>query len=396
MIYILTLVVLLYLVFYYDVNGNTRNRMTAYYLLMAWFIAVSGFQYCMGSDIIVYMDEFDYADWSDISTDNILGLYKRQFGWVLLTNVVKSLCSDFFLLKFIQAVFVNVVFFDFFKKQSNAIFTCVLFYSLLVYLDFNFNLLRQTFAIAIFLLGYRFFVEKKWFKYYFSVFLAILFHNSAFILFFIPLLHLLKINKMNLIIISSMFFLLLFSIRFLSLSSLFNNYLMLLFNDSDVSEIGAGYLNDDVYGQNTVAIIPFLVFTSLYLWIVFYYYKFIIQTNEDSKNIEKGISSLKFFLLYILLYVLVFSMPIFARFSFYFVPFFIIMISNFIINLSNVNYSTIRATLIVVVLIFVYSYPQLSSLFKRNTITNSQNIVQYYPYSSIFKKNIPDERYDFW
>lgn len=398
MIYIITLLVLLFLVYHYDVNGNTRNRMTMYYILMFWYIAVSGFQYCMGSDIIVYMEEFDYSDWSDISTDNILGLYKRQFGWVLLTNIAKTIYSDFFLLKLIQAIIVNVVFFDFFKKQSNAIFTCILFYSLLVYLDFNFNLLRQTFAISIFLIGYRFFVEKKWFKYYFVVFLAILFHNSAFVLLFIPLLHLLKINKRNLIIISSMLFILLFLIRLFPFSTMFYNNLMFLFVDSEASEIGAGYLNDDVYGQNTVAVIPFLVFTALYLLVVFYNQNFSIQINdslEDSEITERNETNIKIFLFYIVIYVFVFSIPIFARFSFYFIPIFIVLVSNFVVSLSK-NSNSIIKTATLVFLVFVFSYPQFSSLFKVNSITNLQNIVQFYPYSSIFDKNIPNERYNFW
>jgi len=395
MIYIITLLVLLFLVYHYDVNGNTRNRMTAYYILMFWYIAISGFQYCMGSDIIIYMNEYNDTDWSDLMFDSLVDLNSRQFGWILLSNICKLVSNDFLFFKIVQAAFLNAVIFIFLKKNTEAIFTSIFFYSIFLYLDLNFNILRQSFAIGFFLLGYRSFVEKKWLKYYLYVFIAILFHNSAIILFFIPLLNFIKINKNSLIIISSLFFIFLFTIRLLPISNMFYNYLMLIFVDSEVSDIGASYLNDDVYGINTVSVLPFIVFTILYLWVVIYYY---LNNNEEyyvDGNDEKQKSIIRIFLIYILLYVLVFSVPIFARFSFYFTPFFIVLVSNFVINLSKNKYNNIKG-IAIILLILIFSYPQLSSLFKINAVTNSLNIVQYYPYSSIFDKNIPEERYNFW
>ena len=103
MIYIITLVLLLVLVFHYDVNGNSNYKMTVYYILMFWFIAISAFQYCLGSDMPPYMYEYDAVQWKDVTWSSLTGLNNRQLGWLLLINICKLISNDFVILKIIQA-----------------------------------------------------------------------------------------------------------------------------------------------------------------------------------------------------------------------------------------------------------------------------------------------------
>ena len=158
MIYIVTLVVILLLVYQFDIVGKTQNKLLYYNMLMCWLTAISAFQYCVGSDTPIYMYEHDVYSWKDFTWDYIFSFPKRQPGWVLLSLMGKLFSDDYFVIKLFQAIIVNVAIFKFFRKQSKAIFTCIFFYFIMLYLDFSFNIMRASIAIAIFLLGYLYFI----------------------------------------------------------------------------------------------------------------------------------------------------------------------------------------------------------------------------------------------
>lgn len=385
MIYIITLLVLLFLVFHYDVNGNTRNRMTMYYILMFWYIAVSGFQYCMGSDIIIYMEEYDDTDWSDLILDSFVDLNSRQFGWILLSNLCKLVSTDFLFFKIVQAVFLNTVIFIFLKKNTEAIFTSIFFYSIFLYFDLNFNILRQSIAIGFFLLSISYFNDKKWLKYYIFVLLALMFHSSAIILFILPLFRLLKINKKIIIIVFSSIIFLVLIIRSLPINDFFITYIPVLFK-SDFSDLGDIYLTEENYGQNSAKIISFLIMVVLYFWVFYINYK---------DNLNKSKSDLLFLLIFVLLFVLNSSMPIFTRFNFYFTPFFVFLLSNFIIHFSTIKLPN-HKLITLVFFIFLFSFSHVNGLFRINANYNDKQIVQYYPYYSVFEMKQSPERQQYF
>jgi hypothetical protein len=352
---------------------------------MIWFIAISGFQYCMGSDIVIYMKEYDYTTWQDVSLDAIFGFNNRQLGWIFLVNICKIISNDFVFLKIIQASFVNIVFFIFFKKQSESIFTCILFYAIFLYLDFNFNVLRQSIAVAIFLLGYKYYIDKSWLKYYMFVFFAIMFHNSAVILILLPLFRLININDKSLNILSVFIVLFYLGTMFFPLTSIFLNNIT-IFMDSDITKMGEVYLTSDKYGQNTGGIITFLIMLILYLWIIFFNYR---------NNLYKSTADFIIFFIFIFILAINSTIPIFARFNFFYMPILISSLSNFIMNFPKIKLAeNLRMTFIILIITFLI-YPPIKGLFSINTDYNDKQIVQFYPYYSIFdKKTSPDrDRY---
>lgn len=381
MIYIITILFLVFFIFHYDVMGNTRNKMTVYYLIMGWYIAISGFQYCMGSDIIIYMKEYDEIQWSDISLVSLVGLNNRQLGWVLLIDICKLFSRDFVILKIVQAVFVNTVFFAFFKNQTKYIYTCIFFYSIFLFFDFNFNLLRQSIAVAFFLLSYKFYAEQKWLKYYLYVFGAILFHNSAIILLFVPLLKYLEVTLKSLVLFSIGVLVGLVTIKYLNIADILLGH-MSLFMDSEVAQLGNMYLTDEKYGQNTASLISFLIVTVLYFWIIFFDFR---------NNLFRYAKDFNVFFVYILILILNSSIPIFARFNFYFLPIVIYLQSNFCINLPDLKLNKYRL-LATVMIIAVFSYSSISGLFRINTTFDENQIIQFYPYYTVFDKKLSPER----
>lgn len=55
------------------------------------------------------------------------------------------------------------------------------FIFLTFFYNLSFNLSRQCIAIFILFLGFNFLIRKEWIKYIITIFIAVLFHNSAVI-----------------------------------------------------------------------------------------------------------------------------------------------------------------------------------------------------------------------
>ena len=79
-----------------------------------------------------------------------------------------------------------------------------MFYLILQWLYFSVEVMRESAAISIFLLNYRNFENKKWLKFYLISFLSISLHYSAIIIWFLPLVKIIKPN-LSLIIICILF-----------------------------------------------------------------------------------------------------------------------------------------------------------------------------------------------
>lgn len=370
----------LILVFHYDINGNIYNRMTSYYVLMCWFIFVSAFQYSIGSDTPPYMYEYDRIQWKDINWSNIFSLSNRQFGWLLLLNLCKLISHDYVTMKIIQAVILNLAFFLFFKRRTKAIFTCILFYAIFLYLDFNFNLIRQSFAIAIFLFGYNYYTDKKWLKYYLVVFGAIMFHNTAAILLFLPLLQLIHINNKSFATIFVLFIISSVVTKTFPLTEYILGYLS-KFGGSDIEFMGNVYLTSEKYGQNNITkVISFM--TLLYIIVIYFNYKF---------DLCRSTADLLVVIAFVFLKDINASIPIFARLNFYLMPLFIYLLANFVINFPIYKFTSFRRSIIVLCIV-LFTFSPINDLFQTNTTYYDKNIVQFYPYYTVFDKQIDPMR----
>ena len=202
MIYIISLVIITILSIYFDFycNGKSNKASIFYNLLLIWFISVSGFAYNVGSDIPAYMDEYDgfCQFFSFYSLSDIFTFENRQPAWVLLNIICGAISDNFLTLKLIIASFVNSCIFYFIKRRTRYYFLGVLFYSVFLYLNLNFNALRQSVSIAFFLLAYLDFADRKYGRYCAWAICAFLFHVSGIISFILPLLKYVRVNSKSL------------------------------------------------------------------------------------------------------------------------------------------------------------------------------------------------------
>lgn len=196
MIYILLFFLLFYHVVKYDeslvvknrAGEYSRNANRQYWILMCIFILIAGLRNKVGLDTYSYMKMWNYEipALEDI-TPLFFATAKYQPLWYILSSVCKEINSSFFFFQFIHACIVNFIVFYFVNKHSTHKFSVIFIYSLVIYLYFNCEIMRESLAVCFFLLAYDSLVERRWTKYFLLVFVAFMFHSGAIMLFLLPL-----------------------------------------------------------------------------------------------------------------------------------------------------------------------------------------------------------------
>lgn len=188
MIYFFLFCIFLFNALYFDFCKKERYKKEAYYIELLLLIMLAGCRHLVGTDTIMY-----YNAWDELPT--LMELWKFDFAeaeynvlWYVLNAICKSMCDSFTFFQFVQAIFVNVVFFWFFKKYTPYIFAASFFYLCFSYLYFNVEILREVMCVCCFMLLIPTLFEKKWKKYYLGCLIALGFHYSALILFVLPIL----------------------------------------------------------------------------------------------------------------------------------------------------------------------------------------------------------------
>lgn len=377
MVYILILLYIVFLVFRYDVQNLKEGKNANYQILWGIFVLVAGLSYHVGGDSIGYEITFKNYRFvnsiDDVFDGNLLANSKEPL-WVFVNILFSKVFGDFQFLKFAIALFFNTTVFWFIKKHSPKPFFSVLLYAVILGLHLNFQVLRESVAIGLFLIAFdKLCGEKKhYLQYYLIVLVAFLFHRFAFAMLIVPLFFLLKMRwwyyailglflfagpKVNELIFSSGLFLLDDSVS----GSLEH------FMESDEYQI----VNLSIFGiiHTIIKIIPF--------WLLLLF---------SEETIFKKMGSA-----YLLIYVFnAVSVGIFYRFNDYLLfPFVVAAASSF----KNINYTKTAKLL-------GTRFPKpffniIITIFVVATIVGhvtNERFFEYYPYSSIITKQTYPER----
>lgn len=214
MIYIVIFALLMFCIWYYDVQKNFRYKEISYWTIFAIFFLVSGLRYKIGIDSLMYMSLWSqYGDmWDFHWFDDIVKFQQRsdyvsrfQPGWVLYCIILRGFSHDYTIVQIVTSLLFNVALFKVIKKYSKTPFlTLLIFYMNFTFIELEFEVMRETVAVSIFLLcSFDAWINKKWVKFYIWTFVAFMMHTSAIIMFALPLLR--NINwsllKLSLIIV---------------------------------------------------------------------------------------------------------------------------------------------------------------------------------------------------
>ena len=171
MIYFFLLFLIIFLVFVFDVGkrsrSNVKQKKIAWNFICVLLIIISAIKYRVGSDVVIYTDEYkEILPITRANWDYIFGNFNRQLGWMILVTICKSITPSFLLPQIIISIFVNSTIFNFIKSNTEKPFVGLLLFYLIAYAPYNFEVLRQSIAIAFFIMGIKYYKDSKWFKYY--------------------------------------------------------------------------------------------------------------------------------------------------------------------------------------------------------------------------------------
>lgn len=390
MIYLVIFFILIYFTYRYDYIGQKAYRLNAYYLVLFLLIVVAGFRYRIGLDTIRYESAFRWLPslwelrWDDFKDNNYDPLY------LLFSSLAKSISSEFWVMQLIQAILVNTIIFSFIKKYTSRIFFATLLYYVFLYLNFMCEVMREACAVSMFLLSWKYFEKEKWLPYYVLCIAAFLFHSSAILLFILPVLkwlHLTNLMRMNKY---TAVFLLAVLVGGFVIQRYFFDYLNLLAFTGRIEDRIGRYAESDLSGTvlNINGILSTVIQTILYPFVAIICLK--RQYNVRSFSMEPMIFLCFTFAL------LTIPIAIFYRYNNYFMPFAIIAMSEIAfqrkIYLSRKRYVYISRFLLWLIiftpLLFLKIYGYNSSVKG----SNLKEYMRYYPYSSIFDKEINRNR----
>lgn len=384
MVYFFVVLLLVFLRFRYDVQNIIFGKKFAIYLVTIILICLAGFRYRIGLDTMRYM-EFYYKI-PTILNISMLDYYSSRHEplYFLIESISKLISPEFFVLQIFQAIIVNIAVVYFLVKNTKYIFTGILIYFLTLYISFNFEGMRSAVAVSMFLFSYEFIKKEKWNYYFLLTILASLFHTSAIILFFVPLVLKLDIRGkwFSYIILGFV------------ISFALGSYIDLIFEQISVNRIlsqkAETYLQSDYLGQmlNYIGVITHItslvVIPSVILQILKRMNTIKISYGGYVKFITFEARYEKLIMLNIIIAILTIKVQIFYRFLEYFTPFLIIGFSE-VIGKNNFAQkgSANRAISIFSIVLFLMLkiYGQYFG-----SINGIPNYNRYLPYSSIFSK----------
>lgn len=193
--YLIPLFATLMGIIFYDASGRTLNRKWLYYGIGVYITLLFGLRYRIGWDTLNYM-EF-YSTFPDLSHFDEAFAEKYDFmqpGFKLLWMITRSISDEFWVFQIVHCTFVNSVVLWFMKNHTRYWFTNLFLYLICYCMYYNTEIMRESIAICIFLLSYKYMVTGKYLKYYICVGIAILFHVSATLLLFYPVMIWLKVK----------------------------------------------------------------------------------------------------------------------------------------------------------------------------------------------------------
>lgn len=188
MIYLIVFIFLLLCTINDGIVKSIAADRLRYWTLCGILVLLAGLRYRVGGDSLAYMDNFNaLPKLSDLENFDFV---KAEYDplWYIFNASIKSVFDNFIFFQIVHAVIINSIVFWFTKKYTVYKYTVILFYYIFFYLYFNMEILRESLSLCVFFLSIPYLLKGKWVHYYLINIVAFLFHSSAIITFFIPLL----------------------------------------------------------------------------------------------------------------------------------------------------------------------------------------------------------------
>lgn len=378
-IYLLLLILLLFLSYYYDYRNNLRGKTFWYNSVCIILILLAGLRNHVGGDTFVYIDKFqNLPTLSEILTYGYNISDITQPLWFFINVLCKSFLDDFVVVQLFHAVVCNVLLFRFIKKTTHKVFVSVLLSFCVFWWNFNFEIMRESLCVVIFLNALLELKNHNIKRYIIYTIPALFIHYFSFIIIAITIIAYFLPKK----IYVSLSAILVATLLFLdtnTISAILG--MMLAYTGEDLATLGTDYLASDIYGQIQLSFFGVLSFILKILIPII-----ILFSNNKLKFLDNV--EFKVVILYILLLIIQSKIVIFQRFINYLTPIIIVLTINFLSNRVvrlKLQYYFVLLTLIINTLLTIKSFYEPNPLER----TNRTYDCRYIPYTSIFEEPDP-------
>ena len=367
MIYFLIFAILLAftITFDYSYKGTSKKNSSRVAVVVSLIMLslLAGLRYRVGTDTLSYMDEY-YRYPSSYFREKYL------LGWYLFISTCKSLKFDFYLVQLILAFFTTFAVISFLKPYSNHFFSTLLLYYVIIYPGLNFEILRQGVSISFFLLSFAYLDGKLYFKYYLFAVIACLFHHSALVLLFIPLLTWIPINKKSTNVFIATF------VVVIMLSSFLKEQIYQFSMGLSFLEDRSFYYFSKVDTEEAFSIVPFVLNLTLNVVIPF----IVIRYQIYSERVTNAILVVCLFSM--IIYIVSAYMPIIYRINNNFQLFSLILF----VDLFNYIRIHVKGRPFFVMLVLLLIFIGIKGRVYFANIEGTPGYYRYYPYSSVFNE----------
>jgi len=211
----------LFLVYLSIRNNRKLSNLTCIFIWIFLLIFI-GFRYYVGADW------FNYENWvkqAEIDTYSELLLKAISPGYAFLLKICANYNLGVYGLNFFNAGIFSAGLIYFCSKLKNPLLGLIASYPYLI-LVVSMGYVTQATAIGIQLVGLTFYQSRKFKSFYFSIFLASMFHNSAFLCLLIPFFDRIRLIKRKSSLISLSLLIFGFGILYLRyLDTFFTSYI---------------------------------------------------------------------------------------------------------------------------------------------------------------------------
>lgn len=303
-------------------NFNAPHKNEALYIGLLVFIYLfifSAFRnQSVCNDTLMYINHFN-----KIKPSKILSLNqedKFEYGYQILENIIfLKVSKSPIVLLIITSFFIqmsNILFF--FRNSKIFLFSIFLYIGLLNYF-FTVSAIRQSIAIAFFNFAFLCLAKNKIILYIILILIAAQFHTSAYLLLLLPLLYKIKVNiKLIIIFFCTLLIVFIYLEDILGIFYIYFSY-------------GKYYLERNWISESKLGTI--FILTTFFLGFLL-----IIKTYDFENYTHKDKYMFLFYLLMISFWIFSLKISVLARYSQYFLPTAIILISNSFCKIKNIIY----------------------------------------------------------
>jgi len=371
MIYFLLVVFLFFFVLQFDLAGKTKNKDFWYNVVLVVLIFLAGMRYRVGIDTTNEVYDFFHRTPTIDKLFDDLSLIKYPL-WKIINSIVYTLGGKFYMVQFIEAIFVNVLVFKYIKKHSEYIFTCVFFYFLILYASYNFEEMKASFSAAICLYANDYVLEKKWAKGILLYIIGCLFHISTVVLIPFSLLLFIRLNKVGVAFLVFSYFLGVF------VEAKIEDYLYLFGDDDFLAGKIETYATSERWGGREGSL-NIIGITNKVLGYIYPIAGLLFMKWKDKSNSLLRLEP--FFVFCLFFMTLTLSIPIFYRYSHFYDIYYILFVSYaFATLLKDERLSK--------AIVYLRGFALFIPFFVHVAIGYTSRIDKFYPYSSVIDRTV--------